>query len=207
MTCEKGTWGKQLVATAGSLAVAGIAIRFLFPAATLVKLSQIVAPAAIAQTSQASVIYNNGKFASGYDMGVDTSEKRRDWVKKQSDGSLCMAYPSGQEWGAVFVTVGKPKPQPRPGKDFSSYTTLAIEMRGEQGGEQVEIGIKDKDDPDDGSEHKETVSLTSDWKTHTFPLTQFYTADLTNLYVVTEFVWGAGKPSSTVCFKKIEYRR
>ena len=204
MTCERS---KKLVATAGSLAAAGIAIRFLLPTATLVKLPTIVAPAAIAQTSQALAIYSDGEFADGYYMGVNTSGQKQDWVKQQSDGSLCMAYPSGQKWGAVFVTVGKPKKPPRPGKDFSSYTTLVIDMRGEQGGEKVKIGIKDKDNPDDGSEAKIEKSLSSGWKTYTFPLKDFDTADLTKLYVVTEFVFEGDIPAETVCFNKIEYRR
>lgn len=209
MTLQNGKRGKQLVEAVGSLAVAGIAIHFLLPAATLFKLPT-VAPVAIAQTSQALAIYNDGELTDGYGMGVDTGPSQlRDWAKVQGDGSLCMAYPPNQDWGAVFITFGgDPKPpRERIGKDFSSYKTLAIDMKGERGGEKVWIGLKDQYDRDDGSETKIPVSLTSGWKTYTFPLGKFKTADLTKLYVVTEFVFEGDIPAETVCFNKIEYRR
>ena len=115
-----------------------------------------------------------------------------------------MAYPSGQSWGAVFITAGKAKPQPRPGKDFSNYNQLSLELRGQAGGESVSIGIKDNKQLDDGFETKVPVSsLTTDWKSFAIPLSQFTDADLNNLYVVIEIVF-AGTPE-TVCARNIQY--
>ena len=144
-------------------------------------------------------------LASGYDMGVDTSGGRTSWVTDMN-GHMCMAYPSGQAWGAVFITVGEPTDTDRPSQDLSNYQTLSLELRGEDGGEQVWIGLKDNTDLDDGEEKKIPVSnLTTNWQTFTFSLSSFYTADLTRLYVVTEFVFDSEMPTETICFRNIQY--
>jgi hypothetical protein len=117
-----------------------------------------------------------------------------------------MSYPSGQLWGAVFITVGPPKPPPRSGKDLSDYQTLSLELRGANGGEVVWIGLKDNSDPDNGTETKIQVGpLTTQWQTFTFPLSDFITADLTSLYVVTELVFEPGTPAETIDFRHIQY--
>jgi exo-beta-1,3-glucanase (GH17 family) len=150
-------------------------------------------------------IYYGPRLADGYDMGVNTSGGLTNWVTDMG-GYIRMAYPSDQSWGAVFITVGPPTDYFRPGKDLSSYRTLSLELRGEVGGEEIWIGLKDNTDPDDGSERKILASnLTTDWQTFTFPLSAFYTADLSRLYVVTEFVFEPSTPSETVYFRHIQY--
>jgi hypothetical protein len=72
--------------------------------------------------------------------------------------------------------------------------------------EYVSVGLKDNEDPDNGRETKKVVSnLATDWQTFTFPLSDFNTADLTKLYVITEFVFEPGTPAETVCFRHIQY--
>ena len=145
-----------------------------------------------------------GNLASGYGMGVNTSGGLTHWLTVKN-GEICMAYPSGQSWGAVFITVGQPIQPPRPGKDFSKYTRLSLELQGQSGGESVLIGIKDKNQPDDGSETRVPVSgLTKNWKPVAFSLSQFTGANLHELYVVIEFVF-AGTTQETVCARNIQY--
>jgi len=144
----------------------------------------------------------DGRLNTGYDMGVNTSGGRTDWLSNQG-GYMRMAYPPGQSWGAVFITYGKPRNFPRSGKDLSRFEILSVELRGAKGGEVVEIGLKDNEDPDNGSEAKIPVTVTKEWKTYTFPLSKFFTADLKNLYVVTEFVFGY--ESATVDFRNIKF--
>ena len=152
-------------------------------------------------------IYVGARLAPGYDMGVDTSGGRTDWVTDMK-GYMRMAYPSGQSWGAVFITVGEPTSRSRPGQDLSNYHALSLELRGEVGGERVWIGIKDDTDRDDGMETRLPVSgLTTEWQTYTFPLSKFRTADLSRLYVVIEYVFESGRPAETVYFRNIQYRR
>ncbi|MCP4536168.1 MAG: hypothetical protein GY832_03390 [Chloroflexi bacterium] len=144
-------------------------------------------------------------FADGYDMGVNTSDGLTGWVADMG-GYIRMDYPSGQDWGAVFITWGEPTGRPRPYVDLSNYRTLSLELRGEVGGEMVWIGLKDNTDPDNGSETKFLVdNLTTEWQTFTFRLSDFKTAKLTKLYVVTEFVFGPNTPTETVYFRNIRY--
>jgi exo-beta-1,3-glucanase (GH17 family) len=150
-------------------------------------------------------IYYGPRLAPGYDMGVNTSGGLTDWVTDMG-GYMRMDYPGDQDWGAVFITVGPPEDPPRPSRDLSAYQTLSLELRGEVGGEDVWIGLKDNTDEDDGSETKIKVSgLTTDWQTITLPLSDFVTADPTRLYVVTEFVFEQGTPAETVYFRRIQY--
>jgi hypothetical protein len=150
-------------------------------------------------------VFANGLLARGLDMGIDTSEMQRDWLKVPNGGPLQMSYPPGQEWGACFITVGKPTPAPRPSINLSFYSTLVIVMRGVVGGEQVEVGVKDSLDLDNGTETKTLVELSTEWETYEFPLAAFSSADLRALYVVTEFVFD-GPASTSIEVQSIEYR-
>lgn len=144
------------------------------------------------------------QLCAGYDMGVDSSGKRYDWVKNDN-GSMCMSYPAGQSWGSVFITVGQPKDKPRPWKDYSKFSNILVDLRGVNGGESIGIGVKDAEDPDDGSEIKIKISnIPQEWKTYSFKLSDFYKARIDQLYVVLEFVFDGDK-QETVYFRNIRY--
>lgn len=149
------------------------------------------------------VIFTDGRLTSGYDMGVNTSGGLTNWANA-NNGHICMSYPPGQSWGSVFITVGKPTQHSRAARDFSRYQMLSLELRGINGGESVTVGLKDNTDPDDGSESKILIqNLTTNWNTFEIPLSRFRTADLSRLYIVTEFVFE--NSPQTVCFRKIEF--
>jgi len=152
-------------------------------------------------------IYTGSILRAGFDMGVDTSGRLFDWVTDM-DGYMCMAYPSGQNWGVVYITVGRPAPLgQRQAHDFSSYKRLGVDLLGAQGGEVVHIGVKDNRDLDNGSETKVKATLTGSWQTYTFPLSTFATADLANVYIPVEFVFEPSVGPETVCFRNIWYLR
>jgi hypothetical protein len=159
---------------------------------------------ALAQVDSKDVLVGP-KLSAGFDMGVNSSEGRHDWLEKNVDeGYFKMAYPSGQSWGAVFITVGKPTVPPRPSRDFSGYQTLSIEMKAEPGTKVIDVGIKANTQPDDGTETKIPAKLTSEWKTFEFPLKKFEGADPRILYVVAEFVF-ADSNAQTVYVRNIKY--
>ena len=142
-------------------------------------------------------VLSGTKLGAGFNMGIDTSEQQRTWVKKWNDGECFqLSYPKDQSWGAMFITAGPPVP---PGSrhtsfDFSAFQTLAVEMKAESSGAIVDIGIKSIDQPDDGTEAKVTKTLTTEWKTYEIPLNQFTGTDLKKVYVATEFVFGGSIP-------------
>ena len=152
----------------------------------------LIPAATFSQSPSPYVVYDGKKLTTGYDIGVNSSGGMHNWFR-DTGHEFVMNYPNGQTWGAVFITVGQAKssPQKRQFKNFSNFDTLIISMKGANGGEKVDIGIKDKTNPDDGSEAKKTISLTNAYAEYRFPLKEFNTADLQRLYVVTEFVFDA----------------
>jgi exo-beta-1,3-glucanase (GH17 family) len=156
------------------------------------------------------IFVNDVGLLAYYGMGVESSEKQHAWVKAEN-GLLRMAYPTGQYWGSVFITVGDPGQRPHPWKDFSGFTRLSIEMKGEKGGEEVEIGIMHNMDPATGQERKVRRVLGNEYKTYDIPLSDFASSRLTvpeglkQLYVVTEFVF-EGRQARTVYVRNIQFK-
>ena len=62
-------------------------------------------------------------------------------------------------------------------------------MRGETRGETFEIGMKDINDPADGTESKIKIKLTDEWKVYEFETNQFLTADMNRIMVPLSFVF------------------
>lgn len=159
--------------------------------------------------STEKAIYIGNTLESGYDIGVDTDKNKTDWLMDSERGYMTMSYPEGQKWGAVFITVGPAQsdPEERESEDFSGYKYIAVDLKGKVGGETLEIGLKDKHDPDNGREKKLKINnLTNEWQSYQFELTKFHTADLKTLYVVTEFVF-TGPQARTVQFRNIKFLR
>jgi len=162
------------------------------------------APPTSTPTPQPHSIYAGTTLASGYDMGVDTGPGRlSNWVTDQG-GFMCMNYPGGQDWGAVFITNGVPQPPGnRLGRNLATFTRLYVELKGLTGNQSVQIGIKDNSDPDNGTETKFTVIPPLEWQGYSFSLADFGTADLSNLYVMIEFVFG--NAAADICFRNVMY--
>jgi len=142
-------------------------------------------------------------LTSGFNMGVNSSGGRTDWLESESS-DFKMSYPANQTWGAVFITVGPPTDPPRPFRDFSAYHILSVEMKGGTGSKTIDLGIKTNTQRDDGTESKKTETLTQDWRVYEVALSDFKKTDPSRLYVVAEFVFGGSNPQ-TVYFRNIKY--
>lgn len=169
----------------------------------------LLAPPSPTTRDQREILVN-GQLRAYYDAGVDSSLQRRDWLSS-TDEALRMSYPSGQDWGAVFMTVGQPVDPPRPWKDFSEFGVLSVELRGEHGGERLEVGIKSSIDSDDGGGRKLMLEVGTEYAWQDIPLLRFASSrfvvpdDLTHLYVVCEFVF-AGSRAETVYVRNVRYK-
>ncbi len=145
-----------------------------------------------------------GGLESGFVLGMETSGHQRQWLTAK-DGSLALTYPANQQWGAMFITVGPPVPLgDRPSLDLSAYRSLVVDLRAAVDGQCVRIGIKDKYQPNNGSETTVQRCLSAQWSTITLPLNAFTGADLTHLYVVFEMLF-QGSSSATVDVRNIRY--
>ena len=131
------------------------------------------------QVPQTLNIVNGAKIAPGFEMGVNSSENRTSWVKQDS-GCFKMAYPASQSWGAVWISFGPSVNPPRPGTDLSSYSSLSVIVAGEPG-KSLQIGIKDRGQPDNGTETKFNLPLGAEPRSYAIPLKSFAPTDLTSL--------------------------
>ena len=126
---------------------------------------------------------NSGTFSQDID-AVTFSEDRLDFAYPG------VAHLGGPEWAAFIIRVGGPSPSiTRNSKDYSTFTRLRLEMKGDQGGETFSVHLKDSEDPDDGSQTDIPVTLTDEWENYEFDLSAFDTADLSKLYIVTGFLF------------------
>jgi exo-beta-1,3-glucanase (GH17 family) len=145
-----------------------------------------------------------GGLVPGFALGMDTSGHHRQWLTATHD-SLLLTYPANQHWGVMFITVGPPVPPGRrPSLDLSAYRSLVVDLRAAVDGLCVRIGIKDNNQPDNGSESTVPRCLTTRWSTITLPLSLFTGADLTHLYIVFEVLF-QGSSSTTLDVRNIRY--
>ena len=89
--------------------------------------------------------------------------------------------------------------------DFTAYSKVMIEMKGEAGGETFEIGMKDINDPPDGSESKIKVELTKQWKLYEFETKRFETADMTKIMVPLSFVF-EGPEGKNIHIRSVQFK-
>lgn len=160
------------------------------------------APATLTQRGYHDV-YVNGP-ATGFVVGLDTSGHQRQWLTT-SNGTLVLTYPAHQQWGAMLISVGPPAPPGhRPSIDLSTYRSLVVDLRPAVDGQCVRIGIKDKNQPDDGSETTAQQCLSAGWSTITLPLDTFTHADLSHLYIVFEVLF-QGSSGATLEVRNVRY--
>jgi uncharacterized protein (TIGR03437 family) len=95
----------------------------------------------------------------------------------------------------------------------SAFQTLIVEIEGDPG-TTIQIGLKDATQPDDGTETKVTLPVTSNWTAYAIPLSSFatpvlahggYVLDFHKVYVPCEFVFAGGPQAQTVKVRTITY--
>jgi exo-beta-1,3-glucanase (GH17 family) len=151
-------------------------------------------------------VFVGSRLETPFDLGIDTSAHQRHWLTARS-GVLTMAYPAGQQWGTMFITVGRPVPPgSRPSIDLSQYRSLSVELRASTDGQRVRLGIKDRSQPDNGGEITIEETLTTHWTAVALPPSLFGNVDLRHLYVVFEVVF-QGPAAETVDMRNLRYSR
>lgn len=163
-----------------------------------------------------STVLECAQLPEGFGLGHDDEKQRRGWLETIVD-PVCnyfkFGYPGGMTWGAMFITAGPVVDKDRQRFDYSGYEYVSVEMRGERGGELVDIGFKTHLDPNDGSEPKDhIVGIDQSWRWYTFALSRFsprkanetLEGRLSNLYVVTELV-ADGQQPRTVYLRRVRF--
>ncbi|MCW5516022.1 DUF6090 family protein [Muriicola sp. Z0-33] len=88
--------------------------------------------------------------------------------------------------------------------DFSKYKHVVLEMKGEKGGEEFALMMKDKYDLPDGKESRVNITLTQNWKKYQVPIDQFKTADMEIIETPLGFVFIGGQ-GKTIHVRSIQF--
>jgi len=149
-------------------------------------------------------IFVGSKLETPFHLGLDTNQHQRHWATFKP-GALTLAYPAGQQWGAMFITAGPPAPRgKRHSINLSHYHSLSVQLRAKTKGQRVRLGIKDRSQPDNGSEITIEETLTTHWSTVALPLSLFANVDLRHLYIVFEVVFQGSAPE-TIDLRDVRY--
>ena len=106
------------------------------------------------------------------------------------DGALHVRYPGTAEWASFWISVlTLADDDGRPNRDYSRFSKLELEIKGDIGAETVLLHMKDKDDPDDGSQTNIELQLSNEWQTIQIDLDRFQTADLGSLHIPLGFLF------------------
>jgi hypothetical protein len=146
----------------------------------------------------------NGEVSTGFDVRYAASDLFPNYISKEND-YLVVEYPTNSyDWASSYFTVNALNGRVDE-MDFSTYSKVLIEMRGESGGEAFEIGMKDINDPPDGSESKIKIELTAEWKVYEFETNQFVTADMNRIMVPLAFVF-EGPIGRKIHVKSVQFK-
>ena len=102
--------------------------------------------------------------------------------------SLHIDYHGGAAWAGIWFEAGT-NAADRQSPDYSMYTRLLLELKGDAGGETIVVNIEDRDDPADGSSTRYELQLSDQWQIYEIDLAEFKTADLKILAVPLGFVF------------------
>ncbi|NKI30425.1 DUF6090 family protein [Croceivirga thetidis] len=147
----------------------------------------------------------NGKVPSNFGFLYAQSSNEYYPGIEFKDDHVVLIYPEKKfAWGAPFFTIEALNGRVTE-MDFSKYKNVILEMKGAKGGEELEITMKDKYDPPDGSEARASLTLTNDWKTYQVPIAEFKTADMSIIQTPLAFVF-VGEKGKTIHVKSIRFK-
>ena len=160
--------------------------------------------AALTLTERSYLDVYVGGLEVGFGLGIDTSNQQRHWLTVNRSG-LRLHYPAGQAWGTMFITVGQPVPPGnRPSIELSAYSDLVVSMRAEGAPGCLRLGVKDRNEGDNGQEPTVRECVTTAWSTRRIPLGSFAPTDVSQAYVVFEVVFN-GASAGTIDIGSIRY--
>ena len=109
-------------------------------------------------------------------------------LQTTADG-IRIGYAGGAQWAALwFSPIGLT--EGRISRDFSPFNRLRLELKGDRGDETIRVHLKDRDDPDDGSQTDIELRLTDQGKIYEIDLAAFEHANPGKLHVALGFLFG-----------------
>jgi len=142
------------------------------------------------EISPTLTIYHGG-LSKGIALDYNDGIEKRGWLEDQG-GIIKASYPGNLSWGAVlfhFVKNTNNKAISENCVNLGEYKSLLLEMRGDNGTEQIEIGMMDCQDERKGQETKLLQKISNQWKIYSFSVHSFLTCDLSQVNVPIELVF------------------
>lgn len=147
----------------------------------------------------------NGEIPSSFELRYAASGLFRNYFQKEED-YISILYPeNAYEWGSVYFAVNALSGRVNE-MDFSPFSKVIIEMKGNLGGENIEVAMKDVNDPPDGSETRIKYTLTDEWKTYEIDTKDFVTADLKSIMVPFAFIF-LGPTGQNIHVRSIQFQK
>lgn len=151
-----------------------------------------------------SKLLNQGVLAGHHTSGADSAIGTDFWFYTTVQDAIRLTSPKA-DWSAYFFYNGLGSIDQIRVKNYSVYKTLRLELKGEVGGETLQIGMKDESNPTDGSETRVPLTLGTDWETYDIPTSSFSPTDLSKLFMPAVFVFE--KEPVTIYIRNIEFLR
>ncbi len=150
-------------------------------------------------------ILTDGRAPTAFKINYAASDVYSDYFSKQED-YLAIEYPKNKyAWGSTYFLVdalyGRVNEM-----DFSPYSSVYLEMKGDVGGEVFDVTMKDVNDPPDGSESRVEIQLTDKWKVYEIETKQFVTADMNRIMVPLAFVF-EGSEGKKIKVRSIQFKK
>jgi len=147
----------------------------------------------------------NGQIPTGFEPKYAASGLIENYYSNKED-YFVIEYPENKyAWGSPYFEINALEGRVNE-MDFSNYTKIFIEMKGEIGGEQFEIAMKDKNDPPDGTESRVKMELTDQWKIYEIETSKFKTADMQLIMVPLGFVF-EGPVGRKIHVRSIQFKK
>ena len=147
----------------------------------------------------------NGEIPTGFEIKYAASDLLNNYFSNEED-YIIIEYPENTyDWGSPYFEVNALDGRVNE-MDFSNYTKLFIEMKGETNGEKFELVMKDKYDPPDGTESRVKMELTDKWKIYEIDTNQFTTADMQQIMVPLGFVF-EGAVGRRIHVRSIQFKK
>lgn len=107
---------------------------------------------------------------------------------QRTGDSVHIDYHGGAAWAGIWFTAGTSEFD-RQSPDYSMYSKLVLELKGDADGEKIVVNVEDSEDAGDGTSTRYELQLSDRWQTYEIDLTEFKTADLSILSVPVGFVF------------------
>lgn len=159
------------------------------------ELSDIIAQPVIPIGSDERKLFDRGVLAWGYDLSIDDSAAKRDWLSQEND-LFKISYPNNLSWGIIQMRPiasringsknGCINPED---EEFTQFSTLLFDAKSDRFvQEPMRVGMLDWSFNQNGMEPIDIIPyLTTDWQQIVVPLDFIRSVDLSHINIPIEF--------------------